>query len=59
MTKTEAIAPFGTQRALAKMLKIAPAAVAQWPEDKIPELRAYQIREYLSQQKEVSANANA
>jgi DNA-binding transcriptional regulator YdaS (Cro superfamily) len=41
MKKSEAVAFYGTQAALAKALGIEPAAVSQWIE--IPEVRQYQI----------------
>jgi DNA-binding transcriptional regulator YdaS (Cro superfamily) len=48
MTKTEAIAEFGTAKALADALGITEGAVSQWPEDRIPELRIYQIIEIIT-----------
>jgi transcriptional repressor of cell division inhibition gene dicB len=47
MTKTEAIAEFGTIRKLADALGITEQAVYLWG-DNVPELRAYQIVEILT-----------
>ena len=46
MTKEEAIAAFGSAKAIAEALGITEAAVSQWP-DIVPELRQYQLREVL------------
>ena len=43
MQKSDAIAYFGSQRALAKALGITEQAVSGWKPDKIPELRAVQL----------------
>lgn len=46
MTRSEATQLLQCSLAgLAKKLGITTAAVAQWPEEKIPELREYQVRE--------------
>lgn len=44
MTKAEAIELFGSPGEVALALGITPAAVSQWPDDRIPELRELQIR---------------
>lgn len=46
MTLDDAIAHFGSRRALAEALGISQPAIAQWG-DEIPELRQYQIREII------------
>jgi len=51
MTKKEAIAIFGSMAKTAAALKIWPSSITQWNDEKIPELRAYQIRELLEDQK--------
>lgn len=52
MTKTEALKHFGSgpgaQRRLAEALGISAPAVSQWPEERIPELRALQIERLLA-----------
>jgi transcriptional repressor of cell division inhibition gene dicB len=47
MTKTDAVALFGSNTALAAALGISQAAVAQWGET-MPLLRQYQVREILA-----------
>lgn len=47
MTKEEAVRLFGTQRNLARALKISEPAVSRWTET-VPPLRAYQIKEMLA-----------
>ena len=46
MNTVDAIRLFGTVRELAKALEITEQAIYQWGE-KVPALRAYQIREKL------------
>ena len=45
MTKTKATILAGSQAALAKILGISPQAVSRWPDDSIPELQMYRLRE--------------
>lgn len=48
MTKSEALSFFGgSVSKLAEALKIGPSAVSMWDDARIPELRAYQIRELI------------
>lgn len=51
MKKMDAIAAFGSASELARALGITRQSVSKWSED-VPELRAYQINEILSQRKE-------
>jgi len=44
MKTQEAIERYGSKSAIARKLDITPEAVMQWGE-KVPELRAYQLRE--------------
>lgn len=48
MTTEEALKAFGSKAAIAQALNISPQAVSYWKE-KVPELRAYQLREILEQ----------
>jgi hypothetical protein len=48
MKLDDAIAHFGSRRALAEALKISQAAIAQW-EGEVPPLRQYQIRELMQE----------
>lgn len=51
MTKKEALKiAKGSVNELGRLLGISHAAVSQWDDDKIPELRAYQIREIIARQ---------
>ncbi len=45
MTKSDAIKVFGTQEKLADVLGISQAAISKFPEDQIPKLREYEIKE--------------
>jgi hypothetical protein len=48
MTKDEALqVADGSVNELARMLGIKHSAVSQWNEEKIPELREYQIKEII------------
>lgn len=47
MQKEEAIRLFGTQREIARALKISEAAVSRWKRN-VPQLRAYQLRDILA-----------
>ena len=44
MNKTDLVAVFGSQQAIADLFGITKGAVSQWPEE-VPELRVYQLRE--------------
>ena len=48
MTKQEAISEFGSAKELAAALGISEAAVSQWDNEAIPELRVYQIIEIIT-----------
>jgi len=49
MTKKEALAHFGgSMRKLAEALGLSTQAVHRWPQEKVPELRQYQIRDILA-----------
>lgn len=50
MTKTEAFALMGCSGPveLAEALNITSGAISQWPDDRIPALRAYQIKEMVN-----------
>lgn len=48
MTRSEAIEFFGSASELARKLGISYEAVRQWPEEKIPLLRQYEIRDLSS-----------
>jgi DNA-binding transcriptional regulator YdaS (Cro superfamily) len=48
MSKQEAVEIFGSARKLAESLGISEAAVSQWNDDMIPELRAFQIKAILA-----------
>lgn len=51
MTKKEALkVAKGSVNELGRLLGISHAAVSQWNDEKIPELRAYQIREIIARQ---------
>lgn len=50
MKKDEAIAVFGSARALAYALNITEQAVSQWGDD-VPLLRVYQIQELIDEGK--------
>lgn len=47
MTKTDAIALFGSAKGLAEALGITEGAVSQWG-DEMPELRRYQVEAIIS-----------
>lgn len=48
MTKQEAVSEFGSAKELAAALGISEAAVSQWDDAAIPELRVYQIVEIVT-----------
>ncbi|WFF38008.1 Cro/CI family transcriptional regulator [Moraxella nasibovis] len=51
MTKQEALkVAKGSVNELGRLLGISHAAVSQWNDEKIPELRAYQVREIMARQ---------
>lgn len=53
MTKDEALqVADGSVNELARMLGIKHSAVSQWNEEKIPELREYQIKEIIQKQEQ-------
>ncbi len=57
MTKQEALQlAKGSVNELARLLGISHAAVSSWNDDKIPELRAYQLRE-IAQKQQAKAQA--
>lgn len=58
MTKSEAIAIFGSAAKVARALNISKAAVSEWGEE-IPELRVYQIREILANREAEKAVGSA
>jgi len=47
MTKSEALSYFGSAVELAGKLGIYPSAISQWPDEQIPQLREYQIKELV------------
>ena len=47
MKKEKAIKLFGSQANIARLLKISPQAVQQWP-DPIPPLRVFQLRDIVN-----------
>ncbi len=54
MTKNEALSyADGSVVKLASLLGIEHPAVSQWNEEKIPELRAYQLREMFGETKPI------
>lgn len=53
MTKDEALkVADGSVNELARMLGIRHSAVSQWNEEKIPELREYQIKEIIQKKEQ-------
>ena len=53
MTKDDALkVADGSVNELARMLGIKHSAVSQWNDDKIPELRKYQIEEIMQRQQQ-------
>lgn len=58
MTKQEAYKLLGVNGVgLAKLLGIEPPAVYQWPKDKIPLAREYQIRDLASGKEPIKRSA--
>lgn len=58
MTKQEAFKLLGVNGVeLAGLLGIAPSAIYQWPERKIPLAREYQIRDLASGKEPIKRNA--
>ena len=53
MTVDEAVKHFGNKAGIARALDITPAAVYQWG-DKVPELRAYQLRQKIEALTEIA-----
>jgi biotin operon repressor len=49
MKKSHAIALFKSGADLAAQLGISESAVSQWPEEAIPELRAFQIEKIVAE----------
>ena len=57
MTKHEALKLLGVNGVeLAKLLGVEPSAVYQWPENKIPLAREYQIRDLAKGKKPLNRN---
>ena len=55
MTKQEALKLLGVNGVeLAKLLGVEPSAVYQWPENKIPLAREYQIRDLANGKKPIT-----
>ncbi|MFW1995196.1 Cro/CI family transcriptional regulator [Acinetobacter sp. NyZ410] len=55
MTKQEALKLLGVNGVeLAKLLGVEPSAVYQWPENKIPLAREYQIRDLADGKKPIT-----
>lgn len=44
---------------LARELRITPSAIYQWPNDEVPLLRQYQVREILAKRLQVEAEKQA
>lgn len=60
MTKNEALSyADGSVVKLASLLGIEHPAVSQWSEEKIPELRAYQLREMFGEPKSTKQSEEA
>ncbi len=58
MTKDDALkVADGSVNELARMLGIKHSAVSQWNEEKIPELREYQIKEIIQKQERQTEEA--
>ena len=60
MTKQEAFTLLGCNgKELATKLNIEPSAVYQWPENQIPLMREYQIRDLLAGKQPITKPATA